>query len=171
MNTIVIGRHAPEGLGLEVVEQRNSQLPATSQGCKMFVADLMTECSAKGIESIIFQMCPAQLAVALAQMKFESGVRRGKNFVLRQIDAEDEEMEIEECEFIKVGFVISKPGARPDSKTRTFESVDGSGMFHADIAGAVRFANPRATVSEDSAGVQVKVEAPMPFEFDHIEWL
>ena len=72
---------------------------------------------------------------------------------------------------VRVGLVFAKPGERPPARTRKFESVDGSGMFHANIAGAVEFANPRAEVSESDGVVTISVESPMRFKFERIEWV
>ena len=69
MRAIVIGRHAPDfgAENIEVVETRNIQFPPDSDGCFSVMSDICGEATRRGINAVVLQMVPGQLAVALAR--------------------------------------------------------------------------------------------------------
>jgi len=100
MKAIIVGRHQLSGdEGLEVVFQRNINFPATSGDCRIVIFDLLQDAIASDAV-LIFQMMPAQLAVACADIIGED-IR------------------------YRIGAIVNKPGERPAGKKLTTEVHQG----------------------------------------------
>lgn len=168
MEALVIGRHTSEIPNVQVVETRNVTFPATATESAEVLTTLIQECRERGF-ALILQNAPTPVAAALPRIRQPMLVNQ-----------------------VRVGLVVSVPSAMPsEPQVKTFqvyaEGYDESSYAtvknHKAIADAVKFANPRATVSTeidavleghsvaDVVIVTVTVEQPRPFEFSHIEWL
>lgn len=143
MNILVVGRHIGEIPG-DVVKQVSPQYPAGSDQTKIVAAEIFQQAAELGAV-VIFQACPAQLAVALHEMIQDNVVP------------------------VSVGFIVSVPGERPAGAEYGVKLTDESDI---DLAAAlVKWANPSARVKTDGLNVSVVVDRPMQFKFSHIEWL
>lgn len=143
MKAIVIGRHELSGKeGLEVVDQKNINFPATSQECEPIIRQLLEDAKAEDA-SLIFQAMPAQVSATVADI-------------------------VDNDTAYNAGAIVSVPGERPAGSVEVFESDH---PFVAEqIAEAVKFANPRAKVVIEGLSCKVTVDPPMRFKFSHIEW-
>lgn len=158
---LVIGRHAGEIPGVEVVEKRAIVFPETSNECLKILDELQTEANSRQI-TLLFQAVPGQLAIALAKYYgvlsacIESGKPRPATGPM-------------------LGIIISKPGPRLAGVEKEFTFYTGNDAFQA--IEAIKMANPNAwtenrSVPGDMGGcAAVRVDPPMKFEFSHIEWL
>lgn len=147
MKAIVIGRHAGEIPGIEVIEQRNIQFPARSVDVLPVLQKLVDEAQAAGAK-LLLQNTPGQVAVALSWMSTNG--------------------------LLGIGIVINTPGERLAGVKRKFVMDNSQSANEAEKA--VKFANPRASVGfGDSTALTVDmtvtVDPPMRFEFSHIEWM
>lgn len=145
MKAIVIGRHQLSGEeGLEVINQKNINFPATSGKCRPILWNLLQE-AIQNDAALVFQMMPGQLAIACADI-------------------------IDEDTRYKIGIIVNTPGERPAGITKEFYSDS----FYAaeDIKAAVEFTNPRAkaTITHGGQCCTVTVDPPLRFKFNHIEW-
>jgi hypothetical protein len=148
MKALLIGRHAGEIPGIEIVEQRNVQFPPTAQKCRTALRELKDDALALGADALVFQAMPGQLAIALAQCSYTG------QWLPR----------------IEIGIVISKPGSRPAAKTYDFS--DRNPYVRASAKRLAEFCNPNAKLEDDgSYTLRATVDQPMRFEFSHIEWL
>ena len=146
MKAIVIGRHSAAVPGFEIVETRAVTFPATGRECVAVIEGLAADALEVGA-ALLFQNIPGQVAGALSRI-----------FDARQNPA---------AEGAAIGVIVSVPGPRPGKVEMTVSTTDPSA-----VAEAVRFANPRASAVVDGRTVTVTVDGPpMPFQFDHIEWL
>ena len=149
---ILVGRHAATDMdGIDVIEQRAVQFPATAAGCSTVLHQLIEEAREAGA-GLLFQAVPGQLAVALAH--YAAAVARGDH----------------PC--TKIGVIVSRPGARESGVERQFHTETSDAAL--TVENAVKFANPnaRTTVTPGYLPVvTVTVDPPMRFEFSHIEWL
>ncbi len=143
MKAIVIGRHELSGdEGLEVVEQRSVNFPATSQECEPIIRQLLEDAKAANA-SLIFQAMPAQVSVTVANI----------------IDDDTE---------YSAGAIVSVPSERLAGVSQLFESDH---PFVAEqIAEAVKLANPRAKAIVEGMSCRITSDPPMRFKFSHIEW-
>lgn len=151
---LVIGRHAGDLPGVEIVDTRPVQFPATAYECFSYLAPIMDECY-QNDWSLIFQAVPGQLAVALAWIR--------EAVVLGEPDVPE----------IPIGIVISKPAPRPAGVQIDIPVNDGN-MFsnEREVVAAIKALNPNAKIDDSRAGwITVVVDPPMKFEFSHIEWL
>lgn len=154
MKALVIGRHAGDLPGVEIVETRPVQFPATADKCVEALVPLMREC-ARNDWSLLFQAVPGQLAVALAWTR-EAIVTGGTGVPV-----------------VPTGIVISRPAPRPAGVQIDIPVSDGN-MFsnQLEVITAIRALNPNAKIDESRPGwITVTVDPPMRFEFSHIEWL
>jgi hypothetical protein len=145
---IVIGRHAGDVPGFEVIERRNINFPATADECVVVLEELFQETFEKQA-ALLFQAIPGQLAAGLTRI------------AARNVPTH-----------ISVGVIVSQPGERPAGVVYEFDhSVFDYGMNGTNIehymSAVVKHCNPNAKVS----GNKVTVDPPMPFVFSHIEWL
>jgi len=100
VKAIVIGRHELIGdEGLEVLQQRNINFPATSGDCRIVVFDLLQDAIADSAV-LVFQMMPAQLAIACSHI-------------------------IGQDPRYKIGAIVNKPGERPAAKELATEAHQG----------------------------------------------
>lgn len=154
MKVILIGRHTSgEMPGVEIVEQRSIAFPATAEECTEVLLGLFADADAQSA-GVLFQSMPGQVAVALCALSLVRGFKT------------DEEVGFPRR---AVGVIISRPGPRPGRVSKEFGVDYGDTRVLGD---AVRFANPRAEVSDVGLGVTVTVDGPpAPFVFSHIEWL
>ena len=147
MKAIVIGRHAGDIPGVEIVELRPVTFPLTADECEAVIRTLWKEANGKDA-GLIFQNLPGQVGVALARMM-------RKNPPL-----------------FSVGVVISVPGKRLAGVNleADFQEDDVE-----NISELVKFGNPNAKVqifrNNGTALLVVTVDPPMRFVFSHIEWL
>ncbi len=143
MKAIVIGRHELSGdEGIEVVEQRNVNFPATPQECEPIIWQLLEDAKAQGA-ALVFQAMPAQVSVTVANI-------------------------VDNDTAYNAGAIVSVPGERPASAVKVFESDHP--FVVEQIAEAVKFANPHAKVEIDGLSCRVTVDPPMKFKFDRIVW-
>jgi hypothetical protein len=152
MKAILVGRHAGEIPGVEVIEQRAVTWPADSAGCVLVLEQLFDAANAAGAV-LVFQNTPGQIAAALARNCADRAQNAPTPWAWKG-----------------VGIIVSIPGERPGRIRKTVWAEDAQFA----ISEAVRFANPRAEldVDVDSFAVTVTVDGPpMPFKFSHIEWL
>lgn len=98
---LLVGRHAGVIPEVEVLEQKNVMFPTTAAGTAKVLGELIAEALQMGAEAVLFQMCPAQLAVALAARYGYYGTPD------------------------PVGFVISVPGDRPAAKVVRIKDSPG----------------------------------------------
>lgn len=149
MKAIVVGRHAGEIPGVEIVEQRAVTWPVDSTGCVPVLEGMFADANAADA-ALIFQNTPGQVAAALV-----------RNCTDRAQNAPTP------WAWAGVGIIVSIPGPRPGKVTESFCSGDIQPVFD-----AVRFANPRAETGWSGETITVTVDGPpMPFVFSHIEWL
>lgn len=141
---LVIGRHAGAIPGIEVVESRPVTFPARAQDCCDVLGGLYREARERGLV-LLFQAVPGQVAVALHRSMGGCGCA--------------------------VGVVVSKPGPRPAGVTHIINCACSDMLENShEVAAFVQKVNPQAKVEVDGAIVSVTVDAPMRFEFSHIEW-
>lgn len=62
---------------------------------------------------------------------------------------------------VRTGVIVSKPGERPSAKKMMVEAHNPMAL---EVA---YFVNPNVRIN----GLEITVDAPMKFEFSHIEWL
>jgi len=68
MKAIIVGRHELSGdEGLEVIEQKNINFPATSRECKPILNGLIQQAFDKGV-ALVFQAIPGQVNVCLPKL-------------------------------------------------------------------------------------------------------
>lgn len=144
IKAIVVGRHAGEIPGVEILRTENVTFPATSGECGPIIQSLVAQ-ALQEYATLIFQNTPGQVAAALVKMTAFYGHAP------------------------RVGIVINKPGERL-SGVEEKVSFETEGDAEA-AAAAIRFANPRARISIEGSAVTVTVDPPMEFEHSHIEWL
>lgn len=143
MKVLVIGRHSGQIPGIEIAEQLNLTLPATSEKCLAVLRDLVTKCEENGW-ALLFQAAPNQLVPTFVAL---AGEKPG----------------------VKIGLVVNKPGERLAGVTQTFPFTgEGQAELAAD---AVKFANPRAKTDLSTGNLSVTCDPPMAFDHSHIEWL
>ena len=164
MKALVIGRHAGEVPGVEVVETKAVTFPTTASECVQVLAGLEDDATALGAEVVLLQNTPGQVAAALTQQaalaaKAIWGTAPVPEAVLGW--------------GARWGVVVSLPGERPGKVSKNIMTCDAE-----QVKEAVAFANPRAKTTvftdgyDDVAVVSIEVDGPpMPFEFSHIEWL
>lgn len=148
MKAILIGRHSGSIEGVEVIEQRNIQFPATSQECAPIFEKLLADAFALNA-SLIFQGLPGQLVAAITRNIIANGP----------------------ITHVPTGVIVSKPGERAPGKEYTFDSelfnrVYANDAYYGEVERFAKHCNPNAKVT----GFTVTVDAPMKFEFSHIEW-
>lgn len=148
MKTLIIGRHSADfPAEIEVCRQENINFPASANECRQMLKNIAADAIDEGIEAIVFQAIPNQVAMALPSTTFFS---------------------------LKVGAIINRPAERLAGVSKDFyayEPMHGID-WRGDIEEAVLFANPRAKVSRDpTVGISINVDPPLRFEFSHIEWL
>lgn len=174
MKAIIVGRHAPDfgsnPDGVEVVETRNIQFPATAEECLPILRELLRE--AHEVDGrVLFQNTPAQVTVALYQMGRDQEWASTSGFARPGLSMR-----------LRFGFIIAGPGPHEAGVSRDFNfdiyEIPGDHRRH-EAEELARFCNGRAKVEilpespPDKWWKTVRVTVdPIPqFIFSHIEWL
>lgn len=149
----VVGRHQFDAkeAGFEgwEIDQKNLTFPTVQS-----VIDFLWSLDAPVEENVtvLFQMTFANLAQAIVGFHINHNGPR-----------------------INVGLIKSKasPELRPGPQVIEMNCSDGNNFNNADeVQALLKFVNPRAIIDRiNDWTIQVKVEAPMPFKFDGIEWV
>lgn len=151
---ILVGRHQDIDIGMEIVRHEDIAFPASAKECKIIINRLMELAIATDVKCLVFQALPGQANKAL--------------FEFLMVDAH-----CPPYNEINVGQVVSKPGPRPASITKSWAMTS---RFLANlIETALLFANKNVEIirtdEEISTFINATVTPPMKFEFSHIEWL
>lgn len=148
VKVILVGRHsAAEIPGLEVVETNNISWPATSSECTEVLGMLLANAKELGAH-VVLQAVPAQLAACVA--------------AIAERDAYSGD--------VRVWAIVSKPGARETGVPERWSFNDGQDSeIAAKLAAKM---NPNAKIEWiDGVTFNLTVDAPMRFEFSHLEVL
>lgn len=150
IKAIVVGRHKPTGgEGIEIIgnEDKNGipqprpiMFPATAEGCKPLLGQLLTEASETDC-CLLFQAIPAQLAVAIAWMASK-----------------------------KIGAIVNIPGPRLTAVSREFYSDAGDGVGTIAAAVEFANPRAKLTVSDGRQVLTVSIDPFSPFVFSHVQW-
>jgi hypothetical protein len=142
MKAIVVGRHAGDIPGVEVVRQINLEWSLEEGQAFKQLDELMGDASAEGAKCIVLQNVPGVLAAALTK---------------KALDTPN----------VPVYVIISKPGARTAGVSRSWTFYTHTNA----VADVVKFANGRAKVeiSEDGTTITVTVDPIPVFEFVRLE--
>jgi len=168
----IIGRHEPnlgdEADKIKVVGQEAITFASDSTECIRQLCKARFEAGRAGAHVLLLQNTPGQVTAALVYMASELFV--DPDYKSAEFDFGDEHV------YPRIGVIISKPGERP-AGVKTSISVENSSDLGAVIC-AIKTANPRAKIEEWEPdefgyvmGLDIIVDPPMRFEFDHIEWV
>lgn len=177
---VVIGRHAGEIPGYEIVETRNVVWPATSQECILAVVALLEEVKALGWPAIILQNVPGQLAAALILMQSHESGEEGDGSHFWSSGS-------------PIFVVVSKPAQAGEAKTFITcldDCHDTMPSISRDFLAFVAEFMPGANVVNEgrifyrhgpnhkpgdppvrTGGLKITVEPQRRFEFSHLERL
>ncbi len=146
MKVIVVGRHKPADMGVEVVGQQDITFPSTSAGCQYILHNLVALVREKDADGLVFQGLPGQIAVAVAKYIELAWVKP------------------------QIGVIVSVPGERPSAITQIFYFDNSTALKEA--WGIANLLNPNAKILTDyqEMWLEITVDPPMKFEFSHIEW-
>lgn len=148
-NAIVVGRHAPDGLPYNVIEQRNVTFENDVDAVIKQIEELFaTAYDADAV--LLFQAVPGILACALTRIALRNAPTHLKG----------------------AGVVISKPGERPAGKIiEASHSVFADDMTRENIEHWLSHVLTQVNPNVRFADGNFVVDPPMKFIFDKVEWL
>jgi|WetSurMetagenome_2_1015567.scaffolds.fasta_scaffold190489_2 hypothetical protein len=156
VRALVIGRHAGEIPGVDVMEARSVVFVADSASAAKQLFSILQEAKQRGL-AVLLQNVPGVLARAIV------------DYAIYQENCDDSEHGNSAAKLPALGVIVSVPGERQSGITMDARFEDIHSAQQAEDL--VRFSNPNVKIVSTDLGFRVTVDPPMKFCFSHIEWL